>query len=240
MKRVLHEVFLKSPTCLFDEFIIECQKWYSEPAHSLTEMRKRNNKKIRGDIFEEFCCLYLKHVKGFEDVWLLDDVPDDILASLTMKRKDMGIDIVVRHQDTFYAVQCKYKKSGLTKTSVTWQALSTFYALCMRTGPWAKYIVMTNCDYIRHQGKKTEKDLSVCLGTFRAMKGDNWLKMCDVTGSTLTTEVQPLTSLEDLRQKRIAYYSKPSVDSNIIQHQEPLIQPHLPQHPLALLVDRPP
>jgi uncharacterized protein (DUF486 family) len=54
---------------LFDEFILECQKWYSLPAHSLTEMRKRDNKKIRGDIFEEFCVLYLKNILNYEKVW---------------------------------------------------------------------------------------------------------------------------------------------------------------------------
>ena len=37
--------------------------WYSQPAHTLQEMRSRDNKKIRGDIFEDFCVLYLKEVK---------------------------------------------------------------------------------------------------------------------------------------------------------------------------------
>jgi hypothetical protein len=178
-------------------------------------MRTRDNKKIRGDIFEEFCVLYLKYVKGYEEVWLLDDVPDDILSNLTMVRKDMGIDILVRHEGQMYAVQSKYRKAhGSTKTSVTWQSLSTFYALCMRTGPWAKYIVMTNCDYVRHQGKKTDKDLSVCLGTFRSLKGDDWLKMCDVTGSNMMKVAETPTSLEELRKRRIDYYTKKTLEDS--------------------------
>lgn len=228
LKKVLHEIFLRSPACLFDEFILECQKWYSQPAHTLTEMRTRDNKKIRGDIFEEFCLLYLRYVKGYQDVWLLDDVPEDILVSLSMIRKDMGIDILVRHEGetNFYAVQCKYRKAqGATKTSVTWQSLSTFYALCMRTGPWAKYIVMTNCDSVRHQGKKTDKDLSVCLGTFRALKGDDWLKMCNVSGSNTMIQVaETPTTLEELRKRRLEYYTKKihEADSNTGSHLEPL------------------
>jgi hypothetical protein len=44
-------------------------------------MRNRDNKKIRGDIFEEFCVLYLQHVKKYPRVWLLKDVPDDIIEN---------------------------------------------------------------------------------------------------------------------------------------------------------------
>ena len=55
----------------------------------------------------------------------------------------MGIDIVVKNNDIFYAVQCKYKKScTLKKNILSWKQLSTFYAICMRTGPFDKYIVM--------------------------------------------------------------------------------------------------
>ena len=61
LQNILYTIFLRSPVNLFDEFICECQKWYEVPAHSFVEMRKRDNKKIRGDIFEEFCVLYLKY-----------------------------------------------------------------------------------------------------------------------------------------------------------------------------------
>ena len=55
LQKLLHTILLRSPTNLFDEFINECTKWYSQPAHTFTEMRTRDNKKIRGDIFEDFC-----------------------------------------------------------------------------------------------------------------------------------------------------------------------------------------
>jgi hypothetical protein len=230
LKKQLHTVFLRSPPNLFDEFIQECQRWYSQPAHTLQEMRTRDNKKVRGDIFEDFCALYLKEVKGYQDVWLLDDVPEDILNQLSLKRRDMGIDIIVRHNGEWFAVQCKYKTPTGKKSYITWSALSTFYAMCLRTGPWAKYIVMTNCDYTRHQGEKGPKDLSICLGTFRATSSDQWLKMCDVQGQALANVVVlavaapvPVNSVEILKQKpsseltreeirslRLAYYGQPS------------------------------
>jgi len=207
LKKLLHEIYLRRPPNLFDEFIKECEASYSKPAHTLTELRTRNNKKIRGDLFEDFCVLYLKYVKGYETVWLLEDVPNDTLYSLAMKRQDMGIDILVSHNNGFYAVQCKYKKKEQRKTSISWSALSTFYALCLRTGPWEKYIVMTTADYTRHQGIKTEKDLSICIGSLRGIKADDWLKMCELDAPRIETIVKQPTDAET-RARRIAYYSK--------------------------------
>lgn len=218
----LHKVFLRSPTNLFDEFIKECQRWYSQPAHTFTEMRTRDNKKIRGDIFEDFCVLYLKEVKRYQDVWLLEDLPEDLLTQLSLKRRDMGIDIIVRHNEEWFAVQCKYKTpQGDKKSYVTWSSLSTFYAMCLRTGPWAKYIVMTNCDYTRHQGPKGPKDISICLGTFRSIKPDEWLKMCNIEGRKLNEIKQKATeelTPEEIRTLRLAYYT--SRESSYIHNTE--------------------
>ena len=218
LKKQLYTIFLKNPTNLFDEFIKECQSWYCKPAHSLAELRSRENKKVRGDIFENFCAIYLKEIKGYEEVWLLEDLPDDLLTILHLKRRDMGIDIIVRHSGEWYAVQCKYKTPNQGKKSyITWSALSTFYAMCLRTGPWAKYIVMTNCDYTRHQGPKGPKDLSICLGTFRTITRGDWLKICNVEGQQLNAPSEneilrqkPSSELtqEEIRALRLAYYTR--------------------------------
>ena len=215
LEEVLYKIYLSSPNNLFDEFILECQKWYEEPSHNFSEMRTRDNKKIRGDIFEKFCVLYLKYVKEYKNVWLLKDVPPIILEKLIMKKRDMGIDIVVESDDLFVAVQCKYKKHTSFKQNVlSWKSLSTFYALCLRTGPWSKYIIMTNCIYTNHQGKKTDKDVSYCLKTFQNITKENWLKMCQKNGEKLGSEEPPLVkkkevipSQEDLRKLREKYYS---------------------------------
>lgn len=200
---------------MFDEFIKQATSFYEMPVHTIQEMRSRQSfgTKARGDIFEEFSCLYLKYVCGYENVWLLTDVPENILIQLSMKRKDMGIDIVVQDKGSFYAVQCKYKKVTGKPTCVSWQTLSTFYALCMRTGPWKKYIVVTNCSYVRHQGKKTQADISICLNTFRGLTHDQWALMCkDLVEESAVVEsaVKPSEgpiSLDTLRNRRIAYYS---------------------------------
>ena len=207
IQALLHELFLKGPVNCFDAFIQECQTWYEKPAHNFVELRTRENKKIRGDIFEVFCVLYLKEIKGYDEAWRLEDVPEEVLLNLNMKRKDMGIDIIAKKGSEYSAVQCKYKKPTGKKTSITWKALSTFYALCMRTGPWQKYVVMTNCHYTRHVGAKTEKDLSICLQSFQSLTKEQWISLCGVEGHILTGA--PLT-LEGLRAARLKYFSASS------------------------------
>jgi hypothetical protein len=209
----LHSILLRgSGDNLFDQFLVECQKFYDQPAHTFTEMRVRDNKKIRGDIFEEFCVLYLKYVKGYENVWRLEDVPDDVLERLSLKRQDMGIDILCESKGVYTAVQCKYKKHlSAKKNIVTWKQLSTFYALCMRTGPWAKYIVMTNCEYVRHMGKKTPKDLSICLRTFRKITKEQWARMCELKGEKVVEEPVKKLTVEELRAARLARFTQGAV-----------------------------
>jgi predicted helicase len=203
----LHAIFLQAPPNLFDAFLVECQKWYEQPAHTFTEMRVRDNKKVRGDVFEEFCVLYLKHVRKFENVWRLENVPDELLTKLSLKRPDVGIDIIAESGGKYYAVQCKYKKHvSMKKNVVTWKALSTFYALCMRTGPWEKYIVMTNCDYCRHMGKKTVKDVSICLKTLQSITKEQWIEMCEKKGDVVDSTVKKLTA-DELRAARLARFS---------------------------------
>jgi len=209
MQQLLHTILLRSPQNLFDEFQAECLKWYEQPAHTFTEMRTRDNKKIRGDIFEDFTVLFLKHARNFDEVWRLGDVPEEVLDKLGLKRnQDMGIDIVAKKGGKYYAVQCKYKKhTSFKKNILTWKQLSTFYALCLRTGPWEKYIVVTNCEYTRHAGKKTEKDVSICLKTLQGITKEQWTRMCELEGHVLTESSNP-KNLQELRAARLARFAQ--------------------------------
>ena len=209
----LHTLLLRgSSENLFDQFLVECQKFYEQPAHTFTEMRTRANKKIRGDLFEEFCVLYLKYVRGYEEAWRLEDVPDEVLGGLGLQRQDMGIDIVCMSKGKYTAVQCKYKKhTSIKKNIVTWKQLSTFYALVLRTGPWEKYIVMTNCEYVRHMGKKTPKDLSICLRTFRKITKEQWTRMCELKGEKTVDEPVKKLTPEELRAVRLARFTQGAV-----------------------------
>jgi hypothetical protein len=234
MEEELYNIFLKSPPNLFDEFVNECQKTFDKPAHTMLELRNRTNKKLKGDKFEVFCLHYLYEIYELDNVWRLEDVPDSVLLILGMKRRDMGIDIIGEKGGKYYAIQCKYKKYKERKNVLTWKELSTFYALCLKTGPWEKYIVMTNCDYTR-QAVKTEKDLIICKKKFQSITKSEWLRMCNKEGNQikeeekapqkeeekapqkeeekkviLNTNSRP-KNIEELRKLRLEYYDKRNI-----------------------------
>lgn len=195
---------------VFDTVESNIAEWYDSPCHDFGELKRRQNKKIRGDLFEEFCVSYLKVVGKYENAWLLQDVPEDILKKLNMVVNDLGIDIVCEKNGQYSAVQVKYRKKTGKKRILSWKLLSTFYALCLKTGPWSKYIVMTNCDYIRGVGKKTSKDQSICLRSFQNISTEHWTKMCQFEGHSLNmdeTKTQEdektIDNIEFVRQARL-------------------------------------
>lgn len=176
----------------FDKFIELCQTYYDAPVHSLSEMKQRNNNKIRGDIFEHFALLYFKHLyttrekKKLSEVWLYSDVPENIKLKLNLGKNDMGIDLIGHENGNYYAIQVKYRKRNAykQKTGITWKQLSTFYALVLKTGPFSRHIVFTNVDYARHVGKKTSKDQSICLGTLQNLSYHEWSVLAGIEGQS--------------------------------------------------------
>ena len=212
---------------MFDRFVEVCKSYYDQPAHNFAEMRMKMNKKLRGDIFEHFCVKYLTVCKKFDNVWLLADVPEEVLKKLRLKRNDMGIDIICKdNKNRYYAVQAKYRKRNQYKTVnvLGWKSLSTFYAIVYRCGPFYKHIIMTTANYVRHANStKDKKDWSMCLKTFQNIKNIDWLKMTGSKGCSLIEEksdkeedeveerkevVKVGLTMEEVREKRLKLFDK--------------------------------
>lgn len=171
--------------------------------------------------------------------------------AFALGKKDMGIDLVAQTTDNqWIAIQCKYRRKPKRSRapngkkiywSVTWKDLSTFYSLCQRTGPynnsgnyssWLKHAVMTNAPSVNRQGRKNDKDLSICIGSFRNIPKNVWLAIIGYKGynlngpnisylipnSSMNNRINNLNlspndrnktlSKEELRQKRLSYFSK--------------------------------
>ncbi len=154
-------------------------------ATTFAELKERSTK-AKGDLWELFCQMYLE-AHGYV-VYRLKETPRDIAEYLKLVKPgkeitDVGIDLVaVNAARQPIAIQCKYRfcngiknkwrPSG--KTGITWAALSTFYALCARTGPWAQRWVMTNCDYVSRKGETTKEDVSLTKANFGATDMAAW------------------------------------------------------------------
>tara|TARA_B100000161_G_C33518753_1_gene400050 strand:- start:183 stop:884 length:702 start_codon:yes stop_codon:yes gene_type:complete len=199
-----------------DKIISICESFYNKPVSNLQDMKNRNLKS-KGDIFEEFCVLYMKQCYKLKDVWLLNDVPSEIRKNLNLEKKDFGIDVIgIDSKNRYYAIQVKYRKrKSDKKISVTWKQLSTFYALCARTGPFHKHIIFTTANYVRRIGKKDNKDETIGFTKLKKINHFDWIKMSEnfkekneesIVFHNKSIENRKLT-IDELRQKRIEYFS---------------------------------
>ncbi len=153
-------------------------QYHDKQVHNLQEMNyfEQNN------IFEEFSKFYLQKKLNISNVWLLKEIPEEILEHLNLKRQDVGIDIVgLDNEGKFYACRAKYKDRSIntkykTKIPVTRKEVSTFFSLVARTGPYKKYIIITTADYVRHMAPKSPKDVSICIGTLRKLKPEDFVE----------------------------------------------------------------
>lgn len=147
--------------------ILQASLAYDNVFERVLDYLERETTTDKGRLWEEFCQRYLQ-AEGYEQVWLLTEFPEAELLKLGLRRQDMGIDIIVKHQGRYRAVQCKYRKRqsrdrkrievrgapttsngihglGGTRTvtiplnRVGWKELATFYALCARTQPTAQW-----------------------------------------------------------------------------------------------------
>ena len=192
----------------FDNFIKEFEFTTYKPSN-LQELKDKYNKKIKGDLFEAFCYLYLKNILNHDSIWFYKDFPYELKQQLNLTKNDYGIDIVSKKDNEFYAIQCKYKKPSDKIQLVSWRSLSTFYALTSKSGPWKKHIVMTNINGCRHIGKKSEQDLSICIKTFQNLNHFDWLKLLEINEKNTLQSVSnkiidenKTTSNPDLNQLR--------------------------------------
>lgn len=201
---------LSSSRNVFDSLLDQFRGYVDKPANTISEFKRRTTKS-KGDLFEIFCVLYLEALEQYDKVWLLKEVPSDILAGLKLRRADCGIDIIAHNSQGYAAVQCKLRlnpsrnKMGFRTHVVGWKALSTFYALCSRTGPWVKHVVMTNCESVSSKGLKTDSDATMAKTRFTNTPRDMWMKMAGMKGVVLVQSESKETklSIEEMRAKRV-------------------------------------
>lgn len=102
-------------------------------AHSISDLRLLTTKH-KGDLWELFCRQYLLHVHGCSEAWLLRDVPADVLTRLSMRRADLGIDLVALKGKETLAVQCKWRQPQRFKI-VPGTRTSCRGRICRRSSP---------------------------------------------------------------------------------------------------------
>lgn len=119
--------------------------WYNLQ-NKMMEISSQNPSFVGKYLFELFakyyflCCPNLKN--DYQDVWLYNEIPNNIKESLNLPNQDYGIDLLLRGKDDlFYAVQCKFKVDENTKLNWTKDKIGNFFG---STNSVAGYIVFSN------------------------------------------------------------------------------------------------
>lgn len=205
---------MSSPS--FDRFLQQIESYYGRQVSSLAEMRARDNKKLKGDVWERFCQAYLQAQGRYQEVYLWNQIPEEIRKRCRLtSRVDNGIDLLAETKTGYIAIQCKYR--GKINSTVCWRTLSTFIGICAATGPYEKHLVMTNCRGVTRKIPRGPKDRSICYGTFKNLSREMWLKMAGEWIEHRLTEIpenlsdfsekeKKKLSPEELRHLRLKYF----------------------------------
>lgn len=102
--------------------IINCQTF--DDLYSITEDL---GKKEKGDLFE-LITYYLFYLSpelnhNLQDIWLYNDIPDEIKRLLHLPEKDKGIDLLALINGEYCAIQCKFRQNP--DVMIKWGELGT-------------------------------------------------------------------------------------------------------------------
>lgn len=199
MKNLLCLSLKQETPLVFQEF---CRLLDEQSCTTLRDLNR--SKKEKGTMWEYFCREYLLKQTSYTRAVLLKDVDSHTLEMLSLRKMDVGIDIIAFDADNRpVAIQCKFRKKG----SVSWREIATFEALCARSGPWSQQIVMTNARFVRREGRKNESDLTIGFGSFQSLKRHQWNSIAGVReGNTLQKD--STQSAEEIKSKWLSRLEK--------------------------------
>jgi predicted helicase len=132
--------------------------------------------KQKGDLFEELTQYIFKYHPNYrlftKEIWLLNEVPLNILKKLNMPIKDMGIDLIlVDNHNKFYAIQCKFRTN--VDEIIPWSELSTFYGLAFGVAKGFKGgFYVTNTLEINELAHKSDKVIPLYSDFFTDLSND--------------------------------------------------------------------
>lgn len=179
---------------IFSSFVMNLNECYKP-----TSIKSKNEyTKNIGDAWEDFSCLFLEKMMGWE-VLKLKDCDETLLKKLSLKKRDVGIDLIAISDEKYIAVQCKYRKKN---QKLSWRDISTFDALCSRTGPWYKQVVITTSSWLHREGQWTEKDLFIGKKKFESLTKFDWLKLANLGSGNVCGGI----CQSDIRKARLKHF----------------------------------
>ncbi len=130
------------------------------------------NKKQKGDAFEVLTKLYFKlspKYSFYDEVWMLSEVPTNILEEIGIPGHDLGIDLIAKTGKEYHAIQCKYHSDN--NQSVTFKEVSTFISLLESNKKLTQGYICSTADLTsRNYNKLNTKPINLILS-------DSWQEL---------------------------------------------------------------
>ena len=121
--------------------------------------------KEKGDAFELLTKCYFKikpQYNHYDEVWLLDEVPQKELDYLKIPSHDLGIDLIAKEGKEYYAIQCKYH--GDKNKNVTLDEVATFLnAVSSNNRITMGYLCSSGIDTSKNYQKSQKKEIQEIL-----------------------------------------------------------------------------
>jgi superfamily II DNA or RNA helicase len=127
------------------------------------------DKKQKGDLFETITYYLFKLSpvlsQGLEKIWMYDQIPEKIRTKLLLPEKDKGIDLLIRRNRQYEAVQCKWRQD--CETTIPWNELATFFGLSFGLHNKIKHgYFVTNTFDMCKEVEKSKKVNKIATGSF--------------------------------------------------------------------------
>jgi hypothetical protein len=109
-----------------------------------TKIGTLNNTTLKGNMFEYFTYFLFKvhpDYDNLEEIYLYNDIPDDIKQQFKLPKTDMGIDLICKLDDIWHTIQCKYRRD---KKTTSWRGVSTFVASSVKFKNRAIFVTNSN------------------------------------------------------------------------------------------------
>src|SRR5260221_8294387 len=114
LKDIIRSALSKDTTIngsVFYQVVEAVETWHGRQVSSITDLKARDNKHLKGRAWESFCKEWLLATGKYKEVWFLWEMDTTVINTLKLKKQqDNGIDLIAFDGSQHVAIQCKYRR----------------------------------------------------------------------------------------------------------------------------------
>lgn len=177
------------------------------------EAQKPLNNKDKGTSFEILTKLYFQITpvySFYDNIWLLEEVPEKVLDEIGLPRQDLGVDLIAQSGDQYHAIQCKYHSDK--HQSLTYKEVSTFLSAIGQCDKITMGYLCSNANVTsKNYERIKKKPISKILADTWENLSDNFFENINSSLKQIPLNLEvfkPRDHQKDALNKAIEYFKK--------------------------------